>query len=174
MPTIAPASPAVARRLDRAITTASLVPPASNIAVLTPNGGNVFEVGDALLAAYNLDVTNNPQAPAAPNCRANNPCYTSMCTDTLQTPRNTYEFPVSFSATVVVDGFDVTGTLNDGPPNATFNLHWGQGTVVPVQLDDDGNWSGSHTFAAAGSYTLELLDDDGVVVGSRTISVPSS
>lgn len=174
MPTIAPANPAIARRLGRAIDTANLVPPQSNIAILTPNGGNVFEVGPELLAAYNLDVTNNPQAPVAPNCRANNPCYASMCTSTMQAPRNTYELPVTFSATLTVEGYDVDVALNDGPPNASFSLHWGQGLVVPVQLDDDGNWSGGHTFAAAGSYTLELLDDDSVVIGSRTIVVPSS
>lgn len=173
MPTIAPASPAVARRLGRSITTASLVPPQSNIAILTPNGGNVFEVGPELLAAYNLDVTNNPQAPAAPNCRANNPCYVARCVDTMQAPRDTYEIPVAYSASVNVDGYLVSVSVSNGPPDADYTFDWGDGTTEPMQLDANGDWSGSHTYSADGTYTLAVGDDDGVVA-TLPIPVPST
>lgn len=179
MPTITPVDQDTALRLQRSIDTANLEPPESDVVVRTPNHGNVFLVSDELMTAYEADLVANPQAPASPNCRSGSPCYAAQCADPPDEPppppppADEYELPISFTAKIVVTGFGADASLLNGPPNATFTLDWGDGTTVPVQLDGNGDWNGSHTFASAADYVLTLHDDDGPV-GSRTVIVPSS
>ena len=175
MPTITPADQDTALRLSRSIDTANLVAPEDRVVVLTLNGGNVFEVGDDLMAAYEADLIANPAAPLAPNCRAGNPCYVPACTDVFEEPppTNEYGFPVQFSASIIVVGYVVTVTIHDGPPNASYSFHWGDGTTIPMQLDDNGDWTATHTYSAMGTFSLAISDDDGEI-GSLPIPVPSA
>jgi len=76
MPTIAPPDQETALRLQRA---AGTLAPGDDASILLRTLPQRFEVSAELQAAYTADLLN--PAPALPNCRANAPCYRSMCAD---------------------------------------------------------------------------------------------
>jgi hypothetical protein len=84
-----------------------------------------------------------------------------------------YVSPEGADATggVAVDGLTATVTITGGSPDETRTLDWGDDTTDELVLSATGDGTASHTYAAAGTYTVAAKDSAGNTLTSEQVTV---
>ncbi len=62
-------------------------------------------------------------------------------------------------------------TIAGGQGETTANVNWGDGTPVSAATIVDGTVTGTHTYAAAGTYTVTVTADDGVTSANAQLQI---
>lgn len=73
---------------------------------------------------------------------------------------------------LTVDEFTATATIAGGDPDERRTLNWGDGSPEEEYvLSDSGGQVASHTYAAAGTYTVTAADSAGNMLTSDTVEI---
>jgi hypothetical protein len=75
------------------------------------------------------------------------------------------------SGGVTVDGLSATVTITGGNADEQRTVDWGDGTSDDVVLSATGDATASHTYAAAGDYTVAGKDSAGNTLTSEQVTV---
>jgi hypothetical protein len=66
-----------------------------------------------------------------------------------------------------------TASLTGGISNESYGVDWGDSKTATMRTDGDGAGSSSHTYAAAGTYTVTLKRDDVTHSQDVTVTAPA-